>query len=307
MEKDYGVTGISTPAQRVQIEKIVDRIGVPALQRLFHFGENGGAMDWILKREPNYLTDAKRIIGFFDDVNLDNLTYYGVRVPLCHESPEDVIAQIDPSLKYAGKTFDGSNRVYQVTHEGKPAILKVASAPARVKAFCHREHEFLKKLTEAKAKGFPKAHKFYNSSRQVSAADYTPLKFSAVLKDFVEGETFHEQLRTPEDYRKVRYLGLDLSRICDAGLPNDFKGGQLIVTPSKDVFLIDLEELGGPGNIEERVNSLYRDNVAEHYDRKISRHPVLQRVVEQADSLLETSIVNSLAKFKCASEPLPQF
>jgi hypothetical protein len=207
------------------------------------------------------------------------------RVPL-GESPEEIIGDIDPSLKYSGTTFTGSNYLYLVrdSTDGLTKVLKVGSAPARVHIAQH-EHDVFRRLEKEKILGVPQAYKFYNSGE-----GYDPMKFTAMLREHIDGENFDEHLRGKEVFERLDTL---LERLNHAGvfLPRDFNPGNVLVDKSGQPYVIDFEEspLGSPGKSIEDSNML-REFFVYHvmvqmeksknpFLRLISKSPMLSRVV----------------------------
>jgi hypothetical protein len=224
------------------------------------------------------------------------------RVPL-DETPEELVNEIDPSLSYAGWEGGGcSNRLFKVIGPNGRGILKISSAPARIETYGHKEHRLLKRLTEAKVTGIPKAIQFYNSCKEVSGRPYNPEKLSAVLREFVEGTEFDAQFREPKTYDRLVNLMFAIGREAQIGLPQDFRSDQIIVDLSGQPHLIDLEEASGPDyKLDfEKIEQLRRYNI----QAKLEKLPGL-RLIDKVGNFLELGYLTSgLARAFTFIDPL---
>lgn len=203
------------------------------------------------------------------------------------ETPEELIREIDPRLKYTGEQlgvgYSVSNRLYVVRDvDGLEKVLKVASAPANI-FNAHHEHDILRKLSDLR--GIPRVFRFYNPN---SGGVYNPEKFTAMLREYVEAEEFNQALRGKEVYDRLHGLALTMNSN-GVTLPRDFNSRNVRVDKTGQPYILDLEEstqssqpvYDSTAN-HAKLRKLFISNVKAHLSR--SRNPV-KKILSRSDAI----------------------
>ncbi len=191
------------------------------------------------------------------------------RVP-CDESPLEIVAEIDPSLEYAGKTFKGSSRYsYLVRDNDRLKLLKVCACSDRI-GNGENEGNIFRNLADKGVKGIPKMYKAYNDGywwRGDSTPKYDPDKFSGSLVEYIDGDDFHERFRGPLVYARLLKMIWSLHRR-GFGLPNDFSQN-IRVDKKGQPYLIDFEqpEWDYLGDYFEKLPQMFKENCSWAWDR----------------------------------------
>ena len=163
------------------------------------------------------------------------------RVPI-DETPEEVICEIDRTLRYTGtdlgKGYSTGNYLYLVrdSSDGLEKVLKVASAPANVSK-AHHEHRILHKLNQNRVIGVPRVFRFYNSID----SEYNSDKFTAMLREYVDAEEFDACLRGSDVYKRLDKLIGRINRL-GVSLLSDFNGRNVRVNSEGQPYILDFEE-----------------------------------------------------------------
>jgi predicted Ser/Thr protein kinase len=214
------------------------------------------------------------------------------RVPV-KESPTEIIAAIDPNLEYTEQLGVGtsmSNQIFVVRdkHDGIEKILKVISAPAHFSEGLteHRIYELLNKTPIA---GIPKVYTFYNSLGETRDSN----KFTALLREKIDGDTFNAKLRGKETYDKLERLIRELNNV-GVNAPRDLNNWNILVDHTGQPYIADFEESSfgsGDFGFETKksptwywMKNIFFYNVCEHLSK--SKNPIL-RIASKNQTLVK--------------------